>query len=99
MMNKDFKEKFLKNSILTAVGQGLYIIYLRRINIIVNVLRYTKPIIFLIITVLLYSLLNDDSSLVRLLSISFFLILYWFFVAELKSIFSSIVKINSENKL
>ncbi|MCZ6703707.1 MAG: oligosaccharide flippase family protein [Ignavibacteria bacterium] len=85
--------------IMNAVAQVLYIIYLRRINIIVNVLRYTKPIIFLIITVLLYLLLKDDSLLVRLLSISFFLILNWFFVAEFKSIFSSIVKINSKNKL
>ncbi len=84
--------------IMNAVAQVLYVFYLRRINIIVNVLRYTKPIIFLIITVLLYLLLKDDSLLVRLLSISFFLIINWFFVEELKSIFKSIVKFKSENK-
>ena len=85
--------------IMNTVAQVLFVIYLRRINIIVNVLRYTKPIIFLVITVLLYLFLNDDSLLVRLLSISFFLLLNWFLVVELKSMFSSIVKFNSENKL
>ncbi|MHA1988849.1 MAG: oligosaccharide flippase family protein, partial [Promethearchaeota archaeon] len=79
--------------VMNIVAQLLYLFYLRRVNIVINLLQYTMPIILLIITVGLYSLLSNDSFNVRLLTVFIFLVLNWFFVTEFKSLFNSIIKI------
>lgn len=85
--------------ITNVIAQALYLFYLRRINIIVDVLRYTKPIILLFIPIALYSLLNNDSVSAKLVTILIFLTLNWFFVTDFKSFLISIVKIIPKFKL
>jgi len=77
--------------IMNALAQALYILYLNKIELKINIFRYTKPVLLLFITVALYLLLNIDSISIRIIFISFYLILNWIFVTEFKSLLITIL--------
>ncbi len=77
--------------IMNTLAQALYILYLNKIELKINIFRYTKPVFLLFITVVLYLLLNIDSISIRIIFICFYLILNWIFVTEFKTILNTVL--------
>ena len=77
--------------IMNTLAQALYILYLNKIELKINIFRYTKPVFLLFITVVLYLLLNIDSISIRIIFICFYLILNWIFVTEFKTLLITIL--------
>ncbi len=84
--------------IMNTLAQGLYILYLKKIELDIKILRYTKPVIFLILTSILYLVLNIDLISIRIIFIIFYIILNWLFVKESKTFFISIVNVLVKSK-
>lgn len=76
---------------MNALAQALYILYLNKIELKISILRYTKPVIFLFITVVIYLVLNIDSISIRIIFMSIYLILNWIFIPEFKTLLITIL--------
>jgi len=72
--------------IMNTLAQGLYILYLKNMKLNIEILKYSKSVLLLFLTVIVYMLLNIDSISVRIIFIIIFLVLNWFIVPEFKSI-------------
>jgi len=77
--------------IMNSLAQVLYILYLKKIELDINIFSYTKPVLLLFATVTLYVLLNIDSISIRILYILFYLILSWLFIPEFKSLLNTVL--------
>ncbi len=84
--------------IMNALAQALYILYLNKIELKINIFSYTKPVLYLFITVVLYLLLNIDSISIRIIFIAFYLILNWIFVTEFKTLLITILDFLRKSK-
>jgi O-antigen/teichoic acid export membrane protein len=77
--------------VMNTLAQGLYILYLRKIELNIQVLSYIKPVFLLFLTIILYVLLNIDSISIRIIFILFYIILNWLFVIEFKNLLISVL--------
>jgi O-antigen/teichoic acid export membrane protein len=79
--------------IMNIFSQILYLLYLNKINLNINVFKYSKPCFFLLLVIALFSIINLDSIIIRVATIILYLCLNWIFVPDFKSFVFSAVKL------
>jgi lipopolysaccharide exporter len=79
--------------LMNGIAQALYIVYLKKVDLRIDILMYTKPIIILVTTLGVYLSINDTSIYSRLSAILIYFAFSWIFVKEFKSLSKSVIKI------
>ncbi|MHA1988401.1 MAG: flippase [Promethearchaeota archaeon] len=79
--------------IMNIFAQSAYLYYLKKISLNIEVAEYLKPLVLLFITVGIFLFISGDSYILRMITITIFILANWIFIPEFKLVTRSAINI------